>query len=250
MLEVAALEEISACRRTLQKAFEKERYFRRVATEKPLLTQKHMRDRLEWAYLHKDWNDWQWSRVIWTDECSIKCGYNGQIYVTRQAEEKYLPSCCVPKFRGYSACMIWGCITSHSNGPLLLFDKGSINGDTYRDQVVPLIHQFKKSISIPILMEDGASIHRARATRALHQELQILQMIWPANSPDLNPIENVWRLLKYRGGRRFPKTEEEARLYVQEEWDKITVQDFKHYVSSMRERCLAVIQAGGGHTKW
>jgi transposase len=249
-LEIAALEEISACKRTLQKAFEKERYFRRVATEKPLLTEKHMRDRLEWAYCHKDWNSWQWSRVIWTDECSIKCGYHGQVYVTRQPEEKYLPACCIPKFRGYSACMVWGCITSSFKGPLIIFNEGSINGDIYREHVVPLIHQFKKDVPIPILMEDGASIHRARATQELHQEHQILQMAWPANSPDLNPIENVWRLLKYRVGRYFPKTKEEVRYYVQQEWEKLTVQDFTHYVSNMRERCLAVIEAGGGHTKW
>ena len=78
-LEVAALEGIQACKRTLQQAFEKELYFRRVATEKPLLTEKHMRDRLEWALTHLSWDQAQWARVIWTDECSIICGYNGQV---------------------------------------------------------------------------------------------------------------------------------------------------------------------------
>ena len=254
--EIAALEGLQACRRTLTAAFEKERYFRRVATEKPLLTEKHMRDRLEWARIHVHWNDWQWARVIWTDECSIACGSFGQVYITRRAEEKYLPACCVPKFRGYSAYMIWGCITSYGKGPLVVFEKewGTINGQVYRQHIVPVIHDFKRyhsaSVQVPILMEDGASSHTAKDTVALHEQLGVLRMKWPANSPDLNPIENVWRILKYRIGKRFPKTAEEVRQYAQEEWAKLELSDFSKYVHNMRERCQAVIAANGGHTKW
>ncbi|KAF2685033.1 hypothetical protein K458DRAFT_280197, partial [Lentithecium fluviatile CBS 122367] len=56
------------CKRTLTKAFEKEAYFRRIATEKPFVTEQHRRDRLAWARAHVNWDDWQWPRVIWTDE--------------------------------------------------------------------------------------------------------------------------------------------------------------------------------------
>lgn len=72
----------------------------------------------------------------------------------------------------------------------------------------------------------------------------------PANSPDLNPIENVWLLLKYRIGRRFPRTIDELRQYVIEEWDKLEPQDYLKYIEEMPERYEAVIAAGGGHTKW
>ena len=61
-------------------------------------------------------------------------------------------------------------------------------------------------------------------------------MKWPANSPDLNPIENVWRLLKYRIGKRFPRTDAEVRQFLEEEWAKLTVDDFVHYIRSMPER--------------
>ena len=176
-MRVAELEGITACQRTLNRAFERERYFRRVATEKPFLTEKYRDDRLKWARLYVNWNEWQWSRVIWTDECSIAC-YYGQVYVTRLAEEKYDLSYCVPKFRGYSACMIWACITSQKKGPMVMFEKswGKVTGDVYRQYIVPVIHEFKKSVDLPILMEDSASVYTARATRALHESLGILRM--------------------------------------------------------------------------
>ena len=75
-------------------------------------------------------------------------------------------------------------------------------------------------------------------------------MVWPANSPDLNPIENVWRLLKARIGRRYLFTNAKVRQYLEEEWAKLTLDDFVHYIQEMPQRVAAVIAVGRGHTKW
>jgi len=132
----------------------------------------------------------------------------------------------------------------------------NILGDVYRKHVVPVIYAYKEEVEQyagkgnVILMEDGAPSHIAKATRALHDRNDLWRMKWPANSPDLNPIKNVWRLLKYRVGKRFPKTDEEVRQYIEEEWERLQVDDFKKYIDQMHERCEAVILANGGHTKW
>ena len=57
-------------------------------------------------------------------------------------------------------------------------------------------------------------------------------------------------MLKYRIQKRFLKTDAEVKQYLKEEWEKIGVKDYKKYIREMRDRCWAVIQAGGGHTKW
>ena len=115
--EIAQLEGIQACKRSLITAFEREQYHCRVAAEKPLLTQAHMDARLHWAQLYKHWDEAMWECVVWTDEASFSTGGFGKVYVTRRAEEKYDNSCLVPKFRGYSAWMIYG------SGPFTVFEK-------------------------------------------------------------------------------------------------------------------------------
>ncbi|OCK83483.1 hypothetical protein K432DRAFT_291026 [Lepidopterella palustris CBS 459.81] len=75
-------------------------------------------------------------------------------------------------------------------------------------------------------------------------------MKWPANLPDLNPIKNIWQLLKHQIGKRFPKSVKEVRRYTQEKWAKLKLLDFSKRVLNIRERCLAVIEANGGYTKW
>jgi len=77
--EIAALEGISACRRSLNAAFEKERYHRRVASEKPFLTESHMQARLAFAEAHKHWTKEIWRRVVWTDEASFCTGGFGTV---------------------------------------------------------------------------------------------------------------------------------------------------------------------------
>jgi len=71
-------------------------------------------------------------------------------------------------------------------------------------------------------------------------------------SPDLNPIENVWRLLKSRLQKcqDRPDTLEAMEAAIQEEWEALKLEDYLHYIRRMPERVQAVIAAREGHTKW
>jgi Transposase and inactivated derivatives len=217
-----------------------------------------MKARVEWATKHRYWDFEMWKRVDWTDAASFTTGAFGKIYVTRTVEEKFAPTCLVPKFAGYSSAMAYGAISGIGKGPLILMEKdwGKVSAKVYIERVLPHFYRHLREIAREvgfmraILMEDNASIHTAKLTKGYHAYHGINRMIWPAHSPDLNPIENVWRLLKYRIGKRFPKTDAEVRQYLVEEWDKLELQDFIKYIESMHERCEAVIEAKGGHTKW
>jgi transposase len=99
-------------------------------------------------------------------------------------------------------------------------------------------------------MEDNASQHTAKLTKQLHCLNGIDNVCWPANSPDLNPIENVWRLLKQRVAKRHPRTLVELRQCIEKEWAGLELSDFARYIENMGERCQAVVDARGGHMKW
>lgn len=198
--QVAKLEGIKTCTCTLWKAFKAEGFARRKSTEKPLLTDSHKTRRLNWANLHHKWDFDMWKRVDWTDESIFRLGGFGDVWVTRMAEEKYNPACCTPKFRHQPGLMIAGSISGVSKGPLIIFNQDEkITAEVYSTKVLPHYHrhirEIERSIGMMrgILMEDGASVHTAGFTQSWHAYYGFIKMVWPANSPDLNPIENVWR---------------------------------------------------------
>ena len=78
-------------------------------------------------------------------------------------------------------------------------------------------------------------------------------MDWPASSPDLNPIENVWAILKYRVRRRMnggPHTHTALVEAVQAEWDALEQDEIDRVILSMERRVNALLLAKGGPVRW
>ena len=75
---------------------------------------------------------------------------------------------------------------------------------------------------------------------------------WPAQSPDLNPIEHAWRILKDKIQARstLPKNGAELIAAIQESWETISLEQLNQIIASMPRRIQAVIKAKGGPTKY
>jgi transposase len=69
-----------------------------------------------------------------------------------------------------------------------------------------------------IFAQDNAPCHKSRATIGFFQEKQIQLLPWPASSQDLNPIENLWGILKSNVAKRFLKTKLQLETFAIEEW--------------------------------
>ena len=63
-----------------------------------------------------------------------------------------------------------------------------------------------------LVVQDNAAIHKAHHTQEAFRASGVTTIKWPANSPDLNPIENVWALLKDRVNKRRPKPHTQEQI--------------------------------------
>jgi hypothetical protein len=254
---------LRADEKTLRRAFAKEGIYRRIGRKKPYLDLTKKFKRLKYAHTHRDWTISDWRHVIWTDECYVwLSGYTGRVYVTRAAGEELFDDCLVPTYAKRSSVMVWGGILGLNGKKVLVLwerdDWGTIRATTYIDHVlVPVIWPFWYWESLYAgttlwLMEDGAKPHQAGITKRVKEDARIPTLEWPPSSPDLNPIENIWSILKTNLNKRTlrPHSTAELKQAILEEWDNISVEVIQKHVDSVPERIEAVIAAGGGHTKW
>lgn len=103
-----------------------------------------------------------------------------------------------------------------------------------------------------LFQEDGDPSHgkRKRGLAQLFLEKNwIATLCHPAQSPDLNPIEAIWNILKQRVRRRTWRTMAEYKAIVRDEWGKITMKEVRARIAEMPERCKRLVKTGGAPIK-
>ena len=154
---------------------------------------------------------------------------------------------------GGGSLMIWAGIGSHGKTDLVIV-RGGLNADRYVNDIVrPHVVPYQAAVGANfVLMDDNATPHRARVTNQFLNNQGIQRLVWPSKSPDLNPLEHLWSHLKYRVNKRIKPTTTLVGLerILRREWAAIEQVRIDRLINSMRRRCLAVIDADGGHTRY
>ena len=95
------------------------------------------------------------------------------------------------------------------------------------------------------LLQDNDPKRRSRLTMDFLRKQAPEVMEWPSNSPDVNPVENLWSIIKRRVEKRKPSNLDELDDFLHEEWEKIDLSLLNNLIKSMKTRCLALIDSKG-----
>ncbi|GFU81628.1 transposable element Tcb2 transposase [Trichonephila clavipes] len=227
-------------------------YSRRTFVCVPL-TRQHRIARLQWCREHHNWTEQDWTCVLFLDESrfSLSSDCRRQL-IWRESGTAYRPENIQENDR-YPTCsiMVWAGIMINGHTLLHVVANGTMTGQRYIDVVLlPHVHLFRSYVRDKfVFMEDNATCHRKLAVQDFLGSEGIQRLVWPACSPDLNPIENAWDALgRQVAGRNYPPTNKNTLIRaLTEEWDKLPQQLLDNVVQSMVRRVKCCITLHGGH---
>ncbi|GFW48350.1 transposable element Tcb2 transposase [Trichonephila clavipes] len=201
--------------------------------------QQHRTARLQWSREHHNWTEQDWACVLFSDESrfSLSSDCRRQL-IWRESGTAYRPENIQEKDR-YPTCsiMMWAGIMINGRTHLHVVANGTMTGQRYIDEVLlPHVRLFRGAVGDKfVFMDDNATCHRTLAVQDCLDSEGIQRLVWPARSPDLNPIENVWDALgRQVAGRNYPPTNKNTLIRaLTEEWDKLPQQLLDNVVQSM-----------------
>ena len=224
---------------------------------KPRLLKKHKVARLKWAKQMRGLTQGDWDSIVFTDETKInRLGPDGPNRVWRlpgpPTQNHHFRE--TVKFGGGSV-MVWGAITPHGVGGLVRIPTtmdAEVFCETLDAGLSLTLSKYQLAPDQIILQQDNDPKHCSRKAKQWISEHNLQVLPWPSCSPDLNPIENVWRDVKRRVASHEEKPANLDELFSQtlREWNMTSPDYIRALYNSMHRRIEAVIKAKGGHTKY
>jgi len=191
-----------------------------------------------------------WDSVIFVDESMFIKDSNSRWVWRKRSDDNPLIYNESSKFP--TKVMVFGGISKLWRTPLISIE-GTVDANTYVDECIDgtgLIPAMNEAYGARqwSLCQDGATPHTARATKEYLTLFCNIIEDWPPGSPDLNPIENLWSILKRHVEQVQPQTKEDLINIIFLFWSSIQQVTIDNLINSMQNRLHSVVQANGYHT--
>ncbi|TFB01974.1 hypothetical protein CCMA1212_006059 [Trichoderma ghanense] len=276
------------CVNTLTSYLKSEGIQHKSVLRRPKLTPEAAAKRLRFAQEHAQKPISYWLQVFFSDEVTIEknnAGRPGWVFCCRVSLVAITSTCdcsttnalkgerldrdkvqAIAK-RSTIALMFWGAFGAFKRTTLcaLQGDPDSARHGITGRVILETLQSELPTILEPgcVFMQDNAPVHRShlvqRWLRNWARENGIRIMDWPPYSPDLNPIENIWKLVKQKIVERYPELQEMPQTAAAfdllekaavEAWEEIRDEVLENLVRTMPHRIEAVIRARGWYTKY
>jgi transposase len=152
--------------------------------------------------------------------------------------------------------MFWGCFSFLGLGPLVALS-GSQNQysylETLKDNLIHEMQFIKEEYGLDMtFMHDNAPCHKADSITKFFEDQEIDTVNWPAQSPDMNPIENLWAIIKQKRAAKYPlpSSEEELIEQIFSIWNNLDIGLCKNLAKSIENRLKSVIKRKGKAIKY
>jgi transposase len=233
--------------------------------QRPEIKMVHAEKRLQWARTYEHFTPELWASVKWSDECTVERGRGVQPVwtFTRPCDQLVEHDLKEVRYGKSVKKMFWAAFGQDGRTGLVALDGDpeSRRGGVTARVIVDLYQAFLPTILRPgdIFMQDNATVQTARITQRVLQDMGVSVMVWPSYSPDLNPIENLWALMKVEIYKLYPELEhaddtEDTLAHLieaaKEAWHEIDSTILYNLSITMPHRVQAVIDANGWYTKY
>lgn len=220
-----------------------------AARKTQFLTKNSQKMRLKWCQDHQNYGKEFWEKILFTDETMIEINPMSVINRVRRFsfENPYQMKYTCQKVKFPLKVMFWGGISSLGKTKLVECDK-IMNSSMYIEKILKNhVKPFIEKNNEITLQQDNAPCHTSKVVKEFMNTNQIKKISWPANSPDLNIIENVWHKLKSKLRRMPIHSKKDLITKANKVWDdEITPEFIEKLLLSMNERLKNVIDNKGG----
>ena len=260
-VQFLASQNVSMTSDGVRKMLRKKGFKARRKVKTNMINRDNRKRRLAWAKARRHLTVSDWRSWVFSDETRVNMwGSDGVSYYWSDKPGTMQPHQITTQVQNNGgSVMFWGCITADGPGYGTTILDGTIDSEEYikilESSLLDTLDYYGKEVSDIRFQQDKASPHKSALTKDwfTRNGFSVDEILdWPAQSPDLNPIEHVWYQLKRRlnAYETRPTTKEELAERISNEWNKFIKDDCLKYIDSMPERIEAVIKSKGGPTKY
>lgn len=223
------------------------------ARKKPLINERQRTNRLNFCRKYSTWGEDDWKKVLWTDEATFfVTGSTAKRVYRHSGSDPNLPQYTCATVKHPTSVMVWGSFAYGGVGRLEFLPRNvMMNQFNYFELLNDVLEDSFNMSGAEFFMQDGAPCHTAKSVKGWLNDAAVPYFNdWPGQSPDINPIENLWAIIKQRLRSKDTSSLPNLKKSIQEVWDNIPKEMLENLSLSLPRRLSQCISYKGYAIKY